>query len=415
MPAPLSRLRPALEPSVAALYLLLWIVAEVGRSHGDTFALTLVAYTASIALARLVPWASLAIVVSIPVLQVVGLLGHSESTTWAIAGASIPVAFFVALSAPRTVAWAALVVVVCQAGLISITLVFSGQWVSWNTVGVFVLASGDAATSLYLGAIGVVLCATGWTAGFATSIALKRRRERAILQQTEAELIEAAHELRSVTERTAIAQEVHDVLAHSLAVVIAVADGSRYLRETRPETTDGALREIADTARAALIDVRSLIEALHDESSNRPQPGLADLEGLVSRLSSAGLPVQFETFGAPQPLTRSQELAVFRIVQESLTNALKHGGSHPAAVVTLNWEGPGLAVSVTSQGVEHAAAGPVPQASGDGLGHYGIRNMSDRAHLAGGWLRAGFDDAAGADGAAFVVTAYIPTDPVVSA
>ncbi|RIJ17675.1 two-component sensor histidine kinase, partial [Clavibacter michiganensis subsp. insidiosus] len=128
------------------------------------------------------------------------------------------------------------------------------------------ILSGVAA-SLYLAALGL---------GIALQLGGRGLQVRERLEVAEADLEVAGVELRIAQERSGIAQEVHDVLAHSLAVVVAVADGSRFLRETRPETTEEALREIAGTARSALLDLRGLTEELTDDA-HRPQPGLADL------------------------------------------------------------------------------------------------------------------------------------------
>ncbi|RFA20600.1 hypothetical protein B7R23_09155 [Subtercola boreus] len=155
------------------------------------------------------------------------------------------------------------------------------------------------------------------------------------------------------------------VLLHAMVVgiqlAVAVADGARFLREAKPETTDTALREFADTARSALLDLRGLIEGLRDEAVNRPQPTLADLPALTGRLAAAGMTIETEQFGTPELLTPSRQVVVYRTIQESLTNALRHSGAHPAAVITFSWEGPGLALSITSTGDAQA---PDPAAGG---------------------------------------------------
>ncbi|MDF2442344.1 MAG: hypothetical protein JWR01_547 [Subtercola sp.] len=436
MPA-LLKFRPVALPAIAVVFLVLWIMAEAGRIHAASFYVALAAYALAVGVARCWPRVALGILLIVPVAQALGLLERPQSTTWAIAGASILVAFVIATDPSPRVRWAGLLIVVLQAVLIGFLLVYTGDWLGWAG-GALVPSRGDYlryATTLSV--VGVVFCAAAWTAGFAVTLSARRRRDRELLDETEAELTLAGFELRSVKERAQIAQEVHDVLAHSLAVVVAVADGSRFLRETRPETTDLALREIADTARTALGDLRGLIEGLRDETPDRPQPGLADIPALTSRLAAAGMPVEVQAFGAPHTLTPSQDLAVYRIVQESLTNALRHSGAHPAAVVTFTWEGPGLALVVTSTGdglrpvvAAGAVAGAAPAGGASAAGetdgvaavhqraHFGLRGMSDRARLAGGWLTAGPAD--GADAAtsapaatsadtAYIVTAYIPT------
>lgn len=404
MPIPAKRLRPALEPVGAVVFVVLWIVAEAGRYHGAGFYVALSAYTLAIGLSRFLPWTSLAIILLVPVLQLVGILGYPEANTWPIAGASVIVAFVVALSAQNLVKWVGLGVVLLQALIVSVLLVFAAGWIEWIGRGEYPrIPDFLVGYSVFLTAIGMVGCGAAWTVGFAISLSIRRWHDRDMLHQAEADLEAAGFELRSMKERKVIAQEVHDVLAHSLAVIIAVADGSRFLQRSKPEITDEALREIADTARSGLLDLRGLIEGLRDEPSNRPQPGLADLAALTDRLSAAGMKVEAENFGPPRPLTLSQELTVYRIVQESLTNALKHSGPHPAAVLSFDWNGPGLALTIASTG--DSLARPDDSGNGNHVPHYGVQNMKDRAHLAGGWLAAGLED--GAD-PTYLVTAYIP-------
>ncbi|RFA12458.1 hypothetical protein B7R22_15145 [Subtercola boreus] len=414
MPALLKLLRPAILPAIAVVFLVLWIMAEAGRIHAVSFYLALAAYAVAIGIAREFPRIALGILLVVPLAQAAGLLERPQSTTWQIAGASILVAFVVAAHASPRVRWAGLLVVVLQAVLVGFLLVFSGDWLGWAGGGLLSSPGEYLRYAITLAVVGAVFCAAAWTAGFAMTVSARRRDDRKLLDEAEAELTLAAFELQGVKERARIAQEVHDVLAHSLAVVVAVADGSRFLRETKPETTDLALREIADTARTALGDLRGLIEGLRDETPDRPQPGLEDLPALTSRLAAAGMPVEVQAFGAPRPLTPSQELAVYRIVQESLTNALRHSGAHPAAVVTLTWEGPGLALAIMSTGdgvPPGSAAGASARSAGgapDARPGFGLRGMTDRARLAGGWLTAGPGDGAGGEDTAYIVTAYIP-------
>ncbi len=401
-----KHLRLALEPAVAVAFLALWIVAEAGREHPAGFWVWLALSAAAIALARLLPAVALALVVVVPVAQLLGVLSPPEATTWPLYGSAAIVAFFVGLGTGGRMRWVAPVAVVTQSLLVGATMVYRGDWQSW--LGVARVASGStylpnsADTALPLVLIGAVAGLSGWTAGFALQVSARRRADQAQIAQAEVDLAVADAELAGVKERSAIAQEVHDVLAHSLAVVIAMADGSRFLRAagstTAEERTDVALSEIADTARTALTDLRGLLEALHDDAGERPQPSLAELPALVERMSSAGMRVALEQVGEARALTPSQELSVYRIVQESLTNALKHGGKHPVAAVSFAWEGEGLALTVVSDG-------GAPPAAGGGTGArraFGIEGMKQRARLAGGWLTAEPD----ADG--FIVTAFVP-------
>ncbi|WP_368499074.1 sensor histidine kinase [Herbiconiux sp. A18JL235] len=453
----LRRLRPLLEPSIAVVYALLWVNAEIGRSPEPGFYLALGAYAVAIAVSRRLTTVSIVIVVLVPLLQLVGLLTAPTSTAWPLYQAVIVVAFAAGCSPDPRIRWSGLAGGLVQALVAAVVLVFDGDWLSW-TGGTSVFEGGAltrienprAIWVFVLFVLAALVFLTAWGAGVFLHISRRRRAEQNLLAETEAELAVADVELRSVKERDEIAQEVHDVLAHSLAVVIAVADGTRFLRAAglvesappvgrvgdgdgrggdgdgrggdgdvtsamaRERSTDDALGEIAAAARTALLDLRGLLEGLHDQT-RRPQPRLVDLGALVDRMSSTGMEVRFEQFGEPRRLTPSQEAAVYRIVQESLTNALKHGGESPCAAVSLAWGDDGLVVGVVSGSLSGGGAPARPEpalgvagaGAGAGAGaepvrSFGITGMRDRARLAGGWLTAS------AEGEEFVVTAFIP-------
>ncbi len=176
-------------------------------------------------------------------------------------------------------------------------------------------------------------------------------------------------------ERNRIARDMHDVVAHSLAVVIAQADGARYAGD-KP-AADAALTTIAATAREALADVRLLLGQLRHNQDEGPQPVLADLDRLVEQLRSSGLVVALEQRGAPLPLAAARELAVYRIVQEALTNALRHGDTDEEVVVLIEWL-PDAAALTISNALRLPAREPTP-------GH-GLAGMRERALLVGGNL-----------------------------
>ncbi|MDO9397018.1 MAG: histidine kinase dimerization/phosphoacceptor domain-containing protein, partial [Herbiconiux sp.] len=258
----LRRLRPFAEPLAGAVFLLVWLQAEAGRGHPLGFWVVLAAATAAIALSRLVPPAALALTAAVPLLQLAGLLTPPASTTWPVAFAALAVAFGAGHAPSARVRWAGLGVGAGSAVLVAVTLVPGGGWVSWTGFGQTLLARGpvELQWTILLAGLGFGAYALCWLLGVALRLGARRRAERELLARTESDLAVADAELRSATERDALAQEVHDVLAHSLAVVVAVADGTRYLRDARPEEpparTDDALREIAGTARSALVDLR---------------------------------------------------------------------------------------------------------------------------------------------------------------
>ncbi|HAN23677.1 MAG: two-component sensor histidine kinase [Microbacterium sp.] len=226
-----------------------------------------------------------------------------------------------------------------------------------------------------------------WTAGaLVRSIRVSRETREA---QRRAEAEAAAEQ-----ERVRIARDMHDIVGHSLAVVIAQADGARYAAASDPEATTEALATIASTARAALTDVRLLLEQLRHSQGAGPQPGLADLDALFAQVHGAGVDLRVEVrpplADPPAPL----QLAVYRIVQEALTNALRHGDGG-AVSVRVAWSEEAVSVEVRN-GVR-----PGGEPSAPAPGH-GIIGMTERAHLVGGSLGAA------PRGDEFVVVAVLP-------
>lgn len=399
-----SRRRSLLQlapPALGALFAAFWWSAEIGRLATARqmldLAVVLVPIAVAIALCIARPALALGLVAAVPLVHLTGL-ALAGSTTWPILEGSLVVAFAVARFGPARLRWVGLLTGAVWATAVGFSLVYSGGWLSWTGIGETWdhpgLALGWASG---LAAAHALLWAVSWSAGTALSLAARNEAADERIELTERELLIAGYELRALKERTEIAQEVHDVLAHSLAVVIALADGSRFLRRTDPESTDSSLLRIAETSRSALVDLRGLIEGLTDET-DRPQPGLSDLPDLVRRFEGTGVHVELRELGDRGGLTPAQELAVHRIVQESLTNVLKHGGTDTVASVSLAWDGPGLLLTVSSRPGDGA---PAARSAHRG---FGLAGMEHRARLAGGWLSAGPDP----DGS-FLVTAFLPT------
>ena len=190
--------------------------------------------------------------------------------------------------------------------------------------------------------------------------------------------------LAATAERARIAREMHDVVAHSLSVVIAQADGGRYAGRADPEAATAALETIGATGRQALADMRSLLGVLRDGTPEAyaPQPDVAAVDALVEDVRASGVDVDLIVEGAPQQLPAGPQLAAYRIVQESLTNVLKHAGPASRAWVRLHWRDESLELSVLDDGRGAPAEGD------DGLGQ-GLVGMRERAELHGGRLEAG--------------------------
>jgi signal transduction histidine kinase len=285
--------------------------------------------------------------------------------------------------------WAGLI----SAGAGSVVAALYMTFMVWNTVSP---AAGSFQTGFTFAAwlIGM-LAALGlsWTLGL---LAKTWREAR------DAQLAKALAQENVVIEqeRNRIARDMHDVVAHSLAVVIAQADGARYARATDPEAVDAALITIASTAREALGDVRGLLGQLRHSQAEGPQPAIADLSVLIDQLRASGLDVQLEQRGAVHPLPASQQLAVYRITQEALTNALRHGNAATPVFLTLDWLADRVELSIVNQ----LRGGVLPEPR---IGH-GTMGMRERAVLAGGAFSGGIRDAN------YVVQATIPFSREVS-
>lgn len=211
-------------------------------------------------------------------------------------------------------------------------------------------------------------------------------RERARL--LELERVQEA-ELAAVGERTRIAREMHDIIAHTLTVVIAQADGGRYAAAKDPEAATRVLETIAENGRRALADMRSLLGVLREDGPReiRAVPGIADLPELVDRVRMGGLPVAFTTVGSERSVSVGCGLTAYRIVQESLTNVLKHAGLGAEAVIELRWDIDELQITVSDHG-RAGSSGTRRQESAP-AGGKGVLGMRERAELHGGSLRAG--------------------------
>ncbi|GAA1138960.1 sensor histidine kinase [Kribbella jejuensis] len=190
-------------------------------------------------------------------------------------------------------------------------------------------------------------------------------------------------------ERTRIAREIHDVVAHGLSIMIVQADGGLYAADQSPEAAKKALATIGDTGRASLTEMRKMLGLLkQDEQSDlgphqaRPQPGVSSLPELIENVRDAGLAVEYTVTGQPRELPALLGLTAYRIVQEGLTNTLKHAGPGARTSVTLDFGREMLTVVVTDDG---RGAGVAPSTD---PGH-GLVGMRQRVSVSGGTVSAG--------------------------
>lgn len=207
-------------------------------------------------------------------------------------------------------------------------------------------------------------------------------------------------DLAAADERSHVAREMHDIVAHSLSVIITQADGARYASAQDPAVATETLGTIAETGRASLRDMRRLLGVLRgdDVASVRPLPTLADVETLVDTVRRSGLEVALEQAGEPQrAMPSGAELTGYRVVQEGLTNVLKHAGPNASAQVLLEWTGRGLQIRIDDDG---RGAGADPATAGSGQG---ITGMTERLSLYDGTV-----EAAPKPGGGFRVHAFIP-------
>jgi signal transduction histidine kinase len=271
------------------------------------------------------------------------------------------------------------------------------------TVPVVTVEHGNASVGDYLFPIVIFAIAASVARGL---------RHRSLLARELAlrtERLDAEREVEAAAavaeERRRIARELHDVVAHSVSVMVVQSGAARRVLDEHPDGAVTALAEVERSGRQALSELRRLLGLMRDGDESaavrEPQPTLAGLGDLVGRARQAGLPVELRQEGEPYPLPMGCDLAAYRVVQESLTNALQHAGQHARATVLLRWtdEGLELDISDTGQGLI-APAGPA-----DGPLGQGLVGMRERVALCGGDLQAGPRSHGG-----FRVRARIPKD-----
>jgi signal transduction histidine kinase len=252
---------------------------------------------------------------------------------------------------------------------------------------------GHSASELFFIPLLFGIC---WLAGFAVHERAEQAEaaeERAVRAERERD---AAMRVAVAEERARIARELHDVVAHAVSVMVLQVGAVRHkLPETLAEDKD-ALSGVERAGRAALAEMRRLLGAMRSDGDDlglMPQPGLDGLDALLDEIGRAGLPVRLHVGGEPAPLPRGLDLSAYRIVQEGLTNALKHArASH--ADVTLHYAPDELQIEVRDDGEGRA--------SSDGPG-YGLVGIGERVKIYGGEMSAG-----AATGGGFVLSTRLP-------
>jgi signal transduction histidine kinase len=220
-------------------------------------------------------------------------------------------------------------------------------------------------------------------------------------------------ELAAAQERTRIAREMHDSLAHHLTVVVALANGAAAVASETPEQAALVMKDVAKIGQQALADTRRLLAVLRttSETNRSPQPGLGDIGALIDQVRGAGLPVSYAVAGQPYPLSPPLELTLYRVVQEGLTNSLKHAGANATATVRLEYQPAEVLLTIRDDGVESVPRMTRDQPAVQRSVGQGLRGMHERIAAWSGTLTVG--PAAVGDHTGWLIEASIPmpTEP----
>jgi signal transduction histidine kinase len=351
--------------SVAMLAILaaLAVSTHFHQSGGErTLALLLLAPLASLPLAVRRRWPVPVFFVVLAASVASGVIGLKVST---VTGPTYAL-YTVAVQADRT--WSLLALAAVEAGaVVNAAEPGIGVNVTLATTG-----KGNTATAAFtaLAQLTVWIAADGIRRRRAYSASLRERSLREALSE----------------QRLQIARELHDIVSHAMSVIAVQAGVGSHLIATRPDEAAKSLRAIETTARAALSETRSLLSVIRDDdydlASRSPIPGLDDLQALARRVTGAGQPVTPRVEGQPRTLPQSLELSLYRVVQEALTNVVRHAAPSATAIVVIRYDDRGVVVEVTDDG----------RGTGNKHGHgggHGLAGMRERVSLLGGELSAG--------------------------
>jgi signal transduction histidine kinase len=243
---------------------------------------------------------------------------------------------------------------------------------------------GREASATFGATVAVLLAVGIWGLG---AYAQTRRRYTHALRQRAAQAEREREQLATIAaheERASIARELHDIVAHSVTVMLVGVRGARDVLHTAPAVADETLARVETSGEQSLTELRRILALLRspdDSAEPRPQPSLAELDQLIAGHRAAGLPVRLEKTGQPRPLPGGVELSVYRIVQEALTNVLKH--ADPTGVtVTLSFRCSRLELEIVDDAARHTD-------HSDATTGHGIVGMRERVALLGGELETG--------------------------
>ena len=358
----MSRIRPldvgiALAAFGFALVLLLHGGVGPDEPYADAFAVVL----AALSTLPLVLWRSFPLAVYALAMTASGVLATLDPPNGPPVGAAV--ALFLLASVRTQVRASGRTLAVVVLGL------FAAHFIA------FTISTDELPTTELL--LGSTLWAAAWFGGDRTRLRRERIQEleeRAIRAEREAE---RERRLAAAEERTRIARDLHDSAGHAINVILVHAGAARLLAEKDPARSRDALGTIESVARETLREIDALVRHLReDDDAFAPPAGLSAVERLVQRHRDAGLEVEVSVEGERRPLPPAVDQAAYRILQESLTNALRHGDG--TASVSIAYGDDGLAIAVTN---------PAASTNGAGSGH-GLVGMRERAALLGGSMRA---------------------------
>ena len=354
-----------------ALFELPLVLSETSGAHGAVFVLVGIALTAPLVIRRRNPMLSAYLVLAAGVAQ---LLTHGPSAEPGVPDLRLRVA-----DMALGISLYTLVVYVGrrQAALYAVCLaVGAGVWAFWRFTG------PESPIMITIVAIVLALCwVLGEFAGARRAYHVEVERRLALLES------ERDHQAKLAVgeERARIARELHDVVAHAVSVMVVQSEGAAYAVRTDPDLAEQAIRTVAQTGRDALTEMRRLLGVLRSddggETGRAPQPGAQSLSELAERVRAVGVPVVLELTGELDDLPAGVGLGVYRIVQEALTNTIKHAGPGASAAVRVRRVGDEVELDITDRG----------RGAKRGLasGGNGLIGMRERANVFGGTLTAG--------------------------
>jgi signal transduction histidine kinase len=250
---------------------------------------------------------------------------------------------------------------------------------------------------LAIGPVGIM-----FAVAYALGTGARARRDRIAMLEERARRLAEEQDAAATRERERIAREMHDILAHSMSLVVVQAEAGPVAVRSDPDKAEEVFDTISATAREALAQLRRALGVLRgtDEPARSPQPGLDALAPLVESVRRSGLAASLEERGDRQPVPADVATTAYRIVQESLTNTVRHAHA-TSAWVRLDWRDGALRLEIRDDGRGPSGGGPLGNGTGGG---HGLVGMRERVAAAGGELTCG----AGPDGTGFRVTANLP-------